>query len=359
MLLNNDKNEYSIKQQRITKSYSNQVNDISCNKKISNVNVKKVSSLVENIKTSTMVGMNKLYTSVIVKEHLLMSLLNIYDENYKINFNNKKYNIDIYLFGSKTYLIDCFHMNTITMQNYKRLIYEIYHFIENTKIKFKLYIKNNNTNENNTNENNNDNINNYKNITTIIFDNIDKLDVNKVEILYSIFSNETITKKYSITFLEIHYFLSQNIDNYYFDNSKNIYIGFGKQLEINMANNKNNEHIHDYTIKTSVKDILDTNLKKENKNPEIKREIMYEFIQETIKKRSYSFELINEIYKEVLNRLLISYNKNKMESALMCIKKLNACYYDFNQQINSNSLRHLVYENTIVKMTELYNSVLK
>jgi hypothetical protein len=336
MLFNIHKNEYEIERKKLASLNT----IISKPKKYD----KKVNYLMEIIRKNNL-SMIKLYTNINFKNLLLRHFLLDSNDNYIINFNNKKYNINIYAFGNNVFLIDCFHMNTITMQNYKKLILEIYQFIENTKIKLTLY------------SSNNDNKNNYctrDNTPVIIFDNTDKLDINKIEIIYSLFSCKTIYKKNKNNILEIRYFLDNNNDYFYFNSVKRIYIEFGKNISNflnNEINNNNTQNNSEYINLDYINKFLEESIIQDNKNN------IYEFIQEIIKKSNYSFNTINNIYKLVLNKL-IKFNgkiiKNNIQiNKFDIMEELNNYYYEYNLNLNLNSLKHLVYENFLVGLIKI------
>lgn len=252
----------------------------------------------------------KIYTNKNTIKEIMYELSNRYINNNIITFDNNKYSIDIYSYNNY-YIIDCFHMNTITMQNYKKLIYEIHSLIVNDKIKRQQYT-------------NADTEKLY-----IVVDNINKLEFNKVKVIQHVFNNKIFSNKPMFNYIEMHYYIKNN-DNDYLQSQCDMFMEFNT--------------IDDKTDDASISNII-----KMSKND------LYDFIQNEFCNEKYSIDLILKIYKHVINSIVKSLLS--ADDKIQLMNEMTTILDEFNCYHSIDTMKHLTYENFIIDTIRISNSI--
>lgn len=307
-----------------------------------NITHKKLNNTRDTIKNNSMRFINKItnifkshsniplkiYTNKNTINTIHTELNNKYKNNYVITFDNNKYSINIYLYESYEncyYIIDCFHMNTITLQNYKKLIYEIYDLIINQKTK-----------------------NKYLNIENpelyIIVDNINKLEENKVKVIQQIFCNKIFnSSKNNFNYSEIHYYIKSH-ENVFFNKYAELFLDFYEQQNI-LANE--DEIISTYKYDEFINYIMSLHNTKTNE--------LYKFIQNEFCNKKYSIDLILQLYKGIINKI-VSSKPITLEKQLKLMETMNIIFEEFNNY-KIETMKHLIYENFIIKSLKVYTEI--
>lgn len=307
MFSNNVKNEFNITNVKI-KSIKNTI--------VCGSIINKIKHILLKCKTNTLI---ELFTSANTVVKLYENLQCISENNTKYSFSNNKYTIDILCFSGKYFIIDCFHMNTITMQIYKKLIGEIYNLIVNEKLKHNIYLDKHIDN------------------TWIFFDNIDKLEENKVQVIYSLFCQQLFNNKNIIHSIEMRYFVSNLKNDFYFSNNqkRTIY---------------NNFYIKTTTDNKDAAKIFLNSLILLNDNERLI--YLRKYIQNCFCNEKYSIDIINGLYNIVIELIIgrpISSLKKRIH--LSHILKI---FNQFQNNIRLNTMKHLIYEDFIINLINVY-----
>lgn len=251
------------------------------------------------------------------------NLLSISNNNINYNFSNNKYTIDVSSFNGCYFIIDCFHMNTITMQIYKKLINEIYNVILNEKLKNNTYL------------------NKTINTTWVFFDNVDKLEENKIHTIHSLFCQPLFNNKNTIHSIELRYFISNNKnDDFYFQkkHKKRIYVCF--------SNSYKNESIS--SAELFFKTII--SLSNNERLVYIRKYIQHCFCNE-----KYSINIINKLHDYVVNVIIKTQISHTIKFNLL--RRILMNFERFHIQVQLDTMKHLVYEDFLINIFEVYGCI--
>lgn len=280
------------------------------------VYLKKIESYFNKATTSTYL---KLYTNQNTIKEIINELSNRYTNNSIITFDNNKYSIDVYSYNNHYYVIDCFHMNTITLQNYKKLIYEIHALIVNDRIKRKQYT-----------------IENVNNKTTeklyIIVDNINKLEDNKVKVIQHVFNNRIFSTNTMFNYIEMHYYLKNN-DNAYLKAQGEMFMEFNTSLD---EKDKDDAYISHLM--------------------EIASNDLYKFIQTEFCNEKYSIDIILKINNYIIDAITQSACMT-FDEKIQLMDDMIGIFDEFNRYYNVETMKHLTYENFIVDAIGVFNKI--
>jgi hypothetical protein len=259
----------------------------------------------------------KIYTNKHTIKTILEELSHIYKNNHIITFSNNKYSINIYSYDNCYYIIDCFHMNTITLQNYKKLIYEIYTLIINER-QAKRYL------------------NVESDSLNVLIDNINKLDNNKVKVIQHIFCNKIFNLKKDFNYIELHYYIKKT-ENTYFKKHNEMFLNYNEVYKEDVPSDNVDECINHMIV------LYTTNIDE-----------LYKYIQTEFCNKKYSIDLILQMYKFIINKIVSAATDTSRQIELL--DNINAIFEEFNYY-KVDSMKHLIYENFIIKTIKLYNEI--
>lgn len=291
------------------------------------------SGIIELEETTPQNSLLDIYTKYSDNISLYSILCNQFTEYTKFTFSNTKYTIDLYCFDYRYFCLDCFNMNTITLQVYKKLIYEIYELIIKEHNKNRIYLS--------------------KDIKTlyVFIDNIDKLEINKINIIHSILCNQLFYSNNTpqIHCACIHYFVTSDLSNFYYseNNRKALYLFLSENTEI---------------LEISNLDVLNKRIKIENLFIELgslddneKHTCLEKFIQELFCNERYSIFYIEYIFNYTITHIInnVKQCKNRVLLLENAVVYLNE-FYELNKL---NTMKHLLYENYMCNMISIYKQV--
>lgn len=313
MFNNTTKNEFKISKRKIDKVKGNSyVKDVFpyIKKHIFN-------NITKEITKSSINTLFELWINKATNEYIYSYLTNKSINATQIIFNNDKYSINIYSYDGIYFIIDCFHMNTITMQIYKKLINEIYELLINEKQK------------------NNNYLNKEVDCYFVFFDNIDKLELNKKKVIHSLFCKQLFNNN-KIHSIELHYFLNYPDDSFYYSN---------ENRKVFYVDSIHNDKKYNYDELFSLS---------EKSNFEAKVNIQQK-IQKLFCLEKYSVDYINGLYNYMIS--IINNTNVKYNNKIQLLKQLDNYFTEFHMYNKINTMKHLIYESFIVKIIELYNDI--
>jgi len=235
-------------------------------------------------------------------------------------FSNPKYSFDmvgIMVHSEPTikrFFIDCFHMNTVTFQVYKKLINELYDAMINDTHNTATFM-------------------NYDIASILVyFGNIDKLEQNKKNVIYSLFCDQLVVSRRLIHCVFFHEFMDTIISNFYYPSDNHFKLIYDTPFTI---------------ISDKELDMLFYN----NDSLEFTNQRVKQYIQSSFCNKDYNIYIVLDIYHYMVRR--ITNSNNTSNNKIVLLDTMNHILHEFDTTMKLNTLKHLVFEEFVVKVFEL------